>query len=49
VYATATNVERGRAAGNINSHAATYAFPNGFLDDNFATVYSAGTSKVYHR
>jgi uncharacterized membrane protein len=49
VYATATNVARGRATGKINGHAAIYAFPNEFLDDQYDTVYSAGTSKVFHR
>jgi hypothetical protein len=49
VYATATNVVRGRATGKINGHAAIYAFPKGFLDDQYDTVYSAGTSEVYHR
>ncbi|MDQ1425739.1 MAG: hypothetical protein QOD72_3237, partial [Acidimicrobiaceae bacterium] len=49
VYATATNIARGRAVGKINGHAATYAFPNAFLDDEYDTIYSAGTSKVYHR
>ncbi len=49
VYASATNVERGRATGKINGHTSTYSFPSGFLDDHYDTIYSAGTSKVYHR
>ena len=49
VYAAATNVVRGRATGKINGHASVYQFPNTFLDDQFDTIYTTGTSKVYHR
>jgi uncharacterized membrane protein len=49
VYASATNVVRGRATGKINGHAAVYLFPNTFLDEQFDTIYTTGTSKVFHR
>jgi hypothetical protein len=49
VYASTTNVVRGRATGKINGHAAVFLFPNTFLDEQFDTIYTTGTSKVFHR
>ena len=47
VYASTPNVVAGRARGQINQYASSYAFPSAFLSKMKATLYSNGTSEVY--
>jgi uncharacterized membrane protein len=49
VYATRTNVLAGRARGELERHYASYRFPARFLADQFDTIYTNGTSKVFRR
>ncbi|PPK67347.1 hypothetical protein V5P93_005621 [Actinokineospora auranticolor] len=49
VYASATNTLTGRARGVAEGYYACYGFPAAFLNDHFNTVYSNGSSEVFHR
>jgi uncharacterized membrane protein len=49
VYADRTNVMDGIVRSNTGAYFETYAFPKLFLDENFDTVYTNGTSEVFHR
>ena len=49
VYADRTNDIDGITRSSGGTYAATYAFPNRFLDSNFDVVYNSGTSEVFHR
>jgi uncharacterized membrane protein len=49
IYATHTNVVDGRARGELERHFASYRFPDRFLADQFDTIYTNGSSKVYRR
>jgi uncharacterized membrane protein len=47
VYASRANLVDGQARQLFDNHAVTYAFPLGFLDANFNTVYANGSSEVF--
>ena len=49
VYADTPNIVSGRARAQIGSGSALYRFPSTYLDDRYDTVFSDGTSKVWHR
>jgi uncharacterized membrane protein len=49
IYASRTNVVDRLASALFNEHPVSYIFPFHFLDDNFDTVYTNGTSEVFHR
>jgi uncharacterized membrane protein len=49
VYGDRTNIIDGITRSNTGEFFETYAFPKLFLDDNFNTVYTNGTSEVFHR
>ena len=49
VYEDRTNVMDGIVRSNTGAYFETYAFPKLFLDENFDTVYTNGTSEVFHR
>jgi uncharacterized membrane protein len=49
VYASRSNVVDGRARGQFDSNYALYKWPAQFLDDQFAVVYTNGSSSVLHR
>ena len=49
VYASQTNVVDGTARTVFGDDSATYAFPARFLELNYDTVYTDGTSEVFHR
>jgi uncharacterized membrane protein len=49
IYASATNIVDGRASSSNSGYSATYQFPALFLAENFNTVYSNGSSEVFHR
>jgi uncharacterized membrane protein len=49
VYASSTNVVDGRSRVEFGNYLVTYAFPSGFLNQNFNVVYSDGASEVFHR
>ena len=49
VYASSTNVVDGFTNSFLAGQSATYAFPFGFLRANYDTVYTDGTSEVFHR
>lgn len=49
VYASRTNIDAGRARGEVKQKFAIYRWPARFLDENFNTVYSNGSSTVYHK
>ena len=49
VYASTTNVVDGSGRAQFNGDNVVYAFPSGFLRDNFNLVYTDGSSEVFHR
>lgn len=49
VYASTTNIIDGRARALFNNQFVTYVFPLRFLDGNYDTVYTNGSSEVFHR
>ena len=49
VYASRTNVINRRAASYFDNQVIFYAFPFQFLQANFDTVYTDGSSEVFHR
>src|SRR3954451_24086480 len=49
IYGSRTNVGPGRARGQVGNDYTTYQWPKQFLADEFNTVYTNGTSSVYHR
>lgn len=48
IYASRTNVVTGRARGQEGVQYSVYGWPRQFLEQNFATVYTNGTSEVFH-
>lgn len=49
VYASRTNVVNGRAFALFDGLFVTYAFPLGFLDENYDLVYTNDSSEVFYR
>jgi uncharacterized membrane protein len=49
VYANRPDVVDGEADTTFNNRPVSYAFPFGFLDNNFDTVYTNGSSEVFRR
>jgi uncharacterized membrane protein len=49
VYASTTNVIQGRARVLFGGRFVTYRFPLAFLKANYDTVYTDGSSEVFHR
>jgi uncharacterized membrane protein len=49
IYATSVNIVQGQARGQVDSYSVTYAWPRAFIDRYFNTVFSDGTSEVFHR
>jgi uncharacterized membrane protein len=49
IYASRTNTVDRRARSDFDNKAVVYAFPIGFLEANFNTVYTDGSSEVFHR
>ena len=49
IYASAVNVETGRARGFTGNRYATYRFPMRFIAGHWDTVYANGSSEVFHR
>ena len=49
VYASQTNVTDHSARTDFQNETVVYAFPIGFLEANFDTVYTDGSSEVFHR
>jgi uncharacterized membrane protein len=49
VYASRVNVADRIGISYLSNQSAAYAFPFGFLDANYNTVYSDGSSEVFHR
>lgn len=49
VYASRTNIVDRTARSVLGNQAATYAFPIRFLNLNYDTVYTNGSSEVFHR
>ena len=49
VYASTSNIINGRARVLFEGHLVTYAFPLAFLHANYDTIYTDGSSEVFHR
>ena len=49
IYADTTNITDGRARVLFQGHFVTYVFPLAFLKANYDTVYTDGSSEVFHR
>ena len=49
VYASRTNIVDNTVRSALGNDSGTYAFPTRFLDQNYDTVYTNGSSKVFHR
>jgi hypothetical protein len=49
IYGTRTNTVLGRARGQIDTTAALYQWPSGFLNAYYNAVYANGDSRVFHR
>jgi uncharacterized membrane protein len=49
IYASPTNVTKGRARAQIRNQYVLYRWPARFINDNFDLVYTNGTSEVFHR
>ena len=49
VYADRANVVNDITRSSPGNYLAVYAFPKRFLDSNFNTVYTNGTTEVFHR
>ena len=49
IYASRTNIVDKTARASLGNDSTTYAFPIRFLDLNYDTVYTDGSSEVFHR
>lgn len=49
VYASQTNIVDKTTYSSLSPYSASYAFPIRFLDLNYDTVYTDGSSEVFHR
>jgi uncharacterized membrane protein len=49
IYASRTNTIDHRARADFENKAVVYAFPVSFIEANFNTVYTDGSSEVFHR